>query len=319
MSDLRRPAGELIEVGHGTDGEPGLAQGFEIDVGFDSLADVAGGLSVPYDVGDVGGGVVEGGDANAGIVGGGDEGVTGTQTGADDSELAVALLLEPIEAAADVDDALADGVEGAAEVGGDSVIGAADLGGHADIVIGHAQPKDGDAQHVQHAAEADVGDCVGVPVGKKNDGASSAGWKPAGIYQIVFRIWRCHRGGEAQKLGVSSFYFGFELGVGNFAGGENFYFAGFEAEIVRALVGVKLVAGSYDAAVEIHEEFGGVGGSLPRLPAIAARPVACEVEAPIEGTDDAVVVHRGEAVLPVVHPLRVAGRHGQSSSVASCR
>ena len=72
---------------------------------------------------------------------GSDECVTGAQAGSDNSELVIALLLEPIETAAHIDYALAHRIESAANVGGDGVIGAADLGGHADIVIGHAQPQ----------------------------------------------------------------------------------------------------------------------------------------------------------------------------------
>ena len=103
----------------------------------------------------------------------------------------VALLLQPVEAAANIDHALAHGIERAANVGGDGVVGAADFRRHADIVIRHGHPQHGDAQHVQHAAEAVVGDRVGIPVWQQDDGAPSSCRKPARVHQIIFRDTAC--------------------------------------------------------------------------------------------------------------------------------
>ena len=80
--------------------------------------------------------MVEGADLKARVEGGGDEGVATAERGAEDAELLVALLLEPVEAAADVDDGLAAGLGGAADVGADGVVGALELGGAADVVVG---------------------------------------------------------------------------------------------------------------------------------------------------------------------------------------
>src|SRR5208337_1405817 len=176
------------EVCHRTYRKPGLAQRLQSDLRLDTLPDVARRLSAPDDVGDVSGGVIEGGHAKTRIVRGGDKGVTGAQACAHDAELAVTLLLEPIKTAADVDHALPDGIERAADVGGDGIVGATDFGGHADIVIRHAQAQYGDAQHIQHAAEAGVGDRVGVPVRQENDGAAAARGKPACVGQVIFGI-----------------------------------------------------------------------------------------------------------------------------------
>ena len=158
--------------------------------------------------------MIEGRDADARIMRGGDKCVTRSQTGADNSELVVALLFEPIETAAHIDDALAHGIESAADVGGDCIIGAADFGGHANIVIGHAQPQHRDAEQVQDFAQADVSDSVGVPVRQKHEGAVSPRRKPAGVHQIIFRIRRFYRRREAQKLGEGSLHFASSFGSG---------------------------------------------------------------------------------------------------------
>src|ERR1700727_1365091 len=96
---------------------------------------------MPDHVGNVSGRMIEGCDPNAWLVCSRNEGITGAQTCAHNSELVIALLLEPIEAAANVHHALAHRIERASDVGGYGVIRAADLGGHADIVIRHREPQ----------------------------------------------------------------------------------------------------------------------------------------------------------------------------------
>jgi hypothetical protein len=91
---------------------------------FEGGADVAGALAGPDDVAEPGGGVVEGADLEARVEGGGDEGVAAAEAGAEDAEVLVALGLEPVDAAADVDNGLTAGFGGAADVGADSVVGA---------------------------------------------------------------------------------------------------------------------------------------------------------------------------------------------------
>ena len=80
--------------------------------------------------------MIEGTDLEARVEGGGDEGVATAEAGSEDAELLVALLFEPVDAAADVDDGLTAGFDGAAHVGADGVVGALELGGAADVVVG---------------------------------------------------------------------------------------------------------------------------------------------------------------------------------------
>src|SRR6202040_1716458 len=101
--------------------------------------------------------------------------------------------------------------------------------------------------------------------------------------------------------------------------GEHPNFTLLQSKVGGLLVGEKFIAGGDNAAVEIHQELRWVFGYLSRLPAIAARPVPRKFQAPVERTHHTVVVHRGELVLPVIHPLCVARGHGQSSSVTSGR
>ena len=107
---------------------------------------------MPDDVRDPCGRMIEGSYPDAGIVGSGKKGIARTEAGADDAELRVTLLLQPVEAATGIDHALAAGIESTADVGGDGVVGAVNFGGAADIVIGQGQAQDGNAQPVQDTA-----------------------------------------------------------------------------------------------------------------------------------------------------------------------
>ena len=104
------------------------------------------------------------------VEGGSDEGVAGAEGCAEDSELFVALGFEPIEAAADVDDGLAAGLGGAADVGADGVVGALELCRAADVVVGLGEAEAGDAETVEESAEGVVGEGVGVPLGHDDHG-----------------------------------------------------------------------------------------------------------------------------------------------------
>ena len=229
-----------------------MTQSFEVRLRFDSLPDVARGLAVPDYIGNVGRRMIKGRDFYALVVCGCDEGVTRSQTCADNSELVIALLLKPIEAAADINHALPHGIERTADVGGDGVICAADFGGHADIVIRHGEPQHRNTQHIQEFAQAHIGDGIGVPVRKENDCAAPSRGKPARIYQIIFGIWRFHRRSEAQEIRERAFYLRFQLRVGNFPRGEDFNFTRLQAKIGWRLVGKELVAGDDDATIEIN-------------------------------------------------------------------
>ena len=245
--------GKALHVGGGADkgeeaadlvlGEAGLLEGF---------ADVAGGLAGPDDVAELSGGVVEGADFEAGIMGGGDEGVAGAKRGAEDAELLIALLLEPIEAGADVDDGLLAGGDRPADVGADGVVGAFDFGWTADVVVGLGEAKGGDAEAVEEGTEGVMGEGVGVPLGHDDDGltglAGLAGGGcgiPAGVDDVVFGVAGGDGGGEAEELGVggvAGFGFALPLGVlgegfGADVGGEKLGMSMFEAEVGRGGVG----------------------------------------------------------------------------------
>src|ERR1022692_829511 len=90
---LPRPAGELIEVCYGTDGEPGLPQRLQSDLRFHPLPDVPRRLSMPHDISDVSGSVIERRDPNTRIMRSRNERITRTQARTYDAKLAVALLL----------------------------------------------------------------------------------------------------------------------------------------------------------------------------------------------------------------------------------
>src|SRR5437667_7105610 len=94
------------------------------------------------------------------VVGAGQKGVAGAQAGSQNPELTVALLRQPIEAAADVNHRLAARIDRSADIGADGVIGALQLAWPADIVIRHAQPQRRNAKPVEGAAERVVADGV---------------------------------------------------------------------------------------------------------------------------------------------------------------
>src|SRR5579872_4622265 len=162
--------------------------------------------------------MVERSDPDSRIVCRSDKGITGSEAGADHTEIAVTLLLEPVEAATDIDDALTNRVESAADVGGDRIVGTLDLRGHANVVIRHAHAEDRDAHQIENAAETNVRKGVGIPVRKQYDRAPSWSRKPTGVHDVVFRIGRLHGRCEPQEFRVRSLYFGFEFGIGHFAG-----------------------------------------------------------------------------------------------------
>src|ERR1700736_4962056 len=160
---------------------------------------------------------------NAGIMCGSNECVARAETCTNDSELTVALLLQPIEAASNVDHALAHGVKRAADIGGDSIIGPLYLRRHADVVIRHAQSQDGYPEQIEHATKTHVGNCVRVPVRQENDGAGSSGGKPTRVHQIVLWIRPSHGRGETKEICRSALDLGFKLEILNFARAEDLY------------------------------------------------------------------------------------------------
>src|SRR5579862_3018134 len=103
---LPRPPRKFVEVDHRANGAEQVSQIREINSLLEAFADVTSGLSVPDHIGKIGGRVVEGRDTDSRIVRGGNERVTRTQAGTDNSEAAVALRFQPVEAGANVSDSL---------------------------------------------------------------------------------------------------------------------------------------------------------------------------------------------------------------------
>src|SRR6202049_1854292 len=210
---------------------------------------------------------------NARIMCGSNECVARAETCTYDSELTVALLLQPIEAASNVDHALAHGVKRAADIGGDGLIGPLYLRRHADVVIRHAQSQDCYPEQIEHVTKTHVGNCVRVPVRQENDGAASSGGKPPRVHQIVLWIWRSHGRSKAKEIRRSALDLGCKLEIRNFARAENLYFTVFQPVVVGALIGVKRITVRNNPTVPLDEKLLGIVWDLSRTPAISARPI----------------------------------------------
>ncbi len=72
----------------------------------------------------------------------------GADAGADDAELAVALLRQPLQAAPGIHYGLAIRLQRQADVGSDKRVGALMAGDGAAVVVGHGQTEDGDAHAI---------------------------------------------------------------------------------------------------------------------------------------------------------------------------
>ena len=170
------PAGThaALDVGHGADGSPVFAEFFDTDMISKTFPDVVRGHALADDVGVVGGDVEEAAGADAFIVNEGDVADRGADAGAEDAQLRVALLLEPMETAAGVLDGLAIGLQGEADIGTADLVGALMAAGRAAIVVGHAHFEDSDAHALNPVAEAVLTVPFGVPIGEEEDGGARA-------------------------------------------------------------------------------------------------------------------------------------------------
>ena len=163
-----------LDVGHGTDGGPVFAEFVDGNVVAKAFPDVIGGHSLADNVGVVGGNVEETASANAFIVDESDVTDRGTDARAQNAESGIALLLEPVEAAAGVLDSLAVGLESEANIGAADLVGALVVAGHAAVVVGHAHFKHGDPEAPDPTAEAVLPVPFGVPVREEEDGGACA-------------------------------------------------------------------------------------------------------------------------------------------------
>ncbi|MCU1314680.1 MAG: hypothetical protein JWN63_2 [Candidatus Acidoferrum typicum] len=256
-----------LNVGHGTDGRPVFAEFVDGDVVAKAFPDVIRGHALADDIGVVGGDVEEAAGAKAFIVNEGDVADRRADAGTEDAELGVALLLEPMEAAAGVLDGLAVGLEGEADIGSADLIGALVALGHAAVVVGHAHLEDGDAQALNPVAETVLAVPFGVPVGEEEDGGAGAGFsggKELGVDGVVFRPGRFYGAGEGDDV------FAVESVIGGGRGGVPFP-ARFDS-----------LAGA------LADEGAGIG--------LIGRTVNV-LEAPLEGLDAAIVIGGPAAVL----------------------
>ena len=162
-----------LDVGHGADRSPIFAKFVHGDVVAKAFPDVVGGHTLADNVGVVGGDVEEAACADAFVVSEGDIADGRADAGAEDAEFVVALLLEPVEAAASILDRLAVGLESEADIGATDLVGALVAASHAAVVIGHAHLEDGDAQALNPVAETVLAVPFGVPVREEEDGGAA--------------------------------------------------------------------------------------------------------------------------------------------------
>ena len=139
-----------------------------------AFPDMVGGHALADDVGVVGGNVEEAAGAEAFIVDQGYVADGGADAGAEDAELGVALLLEPVEASAGVLDGLAVGLEGEANIRAANLVGALVAVSHAAVMVGHAHFEDRNAHALNPVAKAVLAVPFGVPVGEEEDGGAGA-------------------------------------------------------------------------------------------------------------------------------------------------
>lgn len=256
---------EATDVGKRADRRPPAAQLVEADFGAETFPNVHGGHPGGDDVGEIGGDVEKRAGAEERFVGEGDKADGRADGGAEDAEAVVALRGEPVEGAASVGDGLAIGGDGEADVGADEVVGARVAGDGAAVVVRHAEAQSGDAENVEPAGESDVGVGLGVPVREDED--SGAG---------MFR---------AEETGVD----GIVLGPGRRVGGR---------EREDAVGGEAIVGGGRDSVEVVAARESFRDPTVKEGARVGVIGAAADVlEAPGEGEDAAVVVHRPATVL----------------------
>src|SRR6266700_160812 len=199
-----------LDVGHRADGRPVFAKLVDGDVVAKAFPDMISGHALADDVGVIGGSVEEAAGADAFVMDESDVSDGGADAGAENPEPGVALLLEPVEAAASVLDGLAVGLKGEADIGAANLVGALVALGHAAVVVGHAHLEDGNAEALDPVAEAILAMPFGVPVGEKKDCGAALFHvrtrsvrpcgKKLGVNRIVFRPGRLDGAGEGEDI-----------------------------------------------------------------------------------------------------------------------
>jgi hypothetical protein len=254
-----------LDVGHGADGGPEVAEFVDGDVVAQAFPDVVGGHTLADHVCEVGGDVEEAAGTEAFVVDQGDIADGGADAGTEDAQARETPLFEPAEATAGILDGLAVGLEREADVGADELVGAFVALGHAAVVVGEAHPQHSDPDALEPLAQAALAVPFGVPVGKEEDRGT---------------LLRCR-----EELRVDGVVLG--PGGGDRAG-ESEDIVGSEAVVAGGGGGEPMVA-----------RFDGLLGILAReLGRVGVAGVAADVlETPVEGLDATIVVGGPAAML----------------------
>src|SRR2546422_11151324 len=101
----------------------------------------------------------------------------------------------------------------------------------------------------------------------------------------------------------------FQFRVGRFSRAEDLHLTTLQTEVRRRAVRIKLVAVGDDALIVISKKLSRIVRCLPGRKPLTAGPVASPLHSPLQRTHYTVVVHRGQPVLPFVHPSCVASAH----------
>ena len=119
----------------------------------------------------------------------------------------VALLLQPVHAAANIHHRLAAGGQRPADVGAHRVVRSLQFRGTPDIVVGHGEPQRRNPHPVEDRAQRIVAETVGIPLRQHHDGLLGPLGVfmlrcrvPAGVHLVVLRVRRPLRRGKTQKL-----------------------------------------------------------------------------------------------------------------------
>src|SRR5258708_3607819 len=128
-----------------------------------------------------------------------------------------------------------------------------------------------------------------------------------------------HGRGEPQKLCVCSADFFLPPRIKHFTSASYLHFAPLQQEIGGCFVCEELIAGGDGAQVVLTEVVLTLLMRPGRQETVAAGPFARPLNAPLQRTHYAVVVHRREARLPVVHPASVERGHSVKDNNGKCR
>lgn len=266
---------------HGADGGPVFAEFVHGDVLAEALPNVIGGHALGDHVGEIRGNVEEAAGMHAGVVHEGDVADAGADAGAKNADTLKALLFEPAQAALGVVDGLAIGLKRETDIGADELVGAFVAANHAAVMIRHAHLEGADAEALQPFTKAALAVPFGVPVGEdENGGLLVFRRKKLSMHGVVFRPGRNDGAGEGEDVVI------FPRG--------------------RKAIDVEAVVRSGSRCVPIVTVLDGASGVAAEELAGIVAVVACAAdvfEAPVEGTNHAVVVRGPAAVLVAADSL----------------